>query len=99
MTEERKCVGAFAPPRESQGRQESTRAVEMSVPRRGSVPPSEQTRSDNVSIETFVDRQGESSGGIGNSVVAEGEESVGLVEPRRESKETPESHAWCGEIY
>lgn len=64
--------------------------VGKALPRRGSAAYSERTRSENVSLEAFVDRRSKSGEGIANAGVAEGKEGVGTAGLRRGSVGTPE---------
>lgn len=65
------------------------RLVRSDVRKRGSAACSQQTKSDNVGIQAFVDRQRDTSERIGNGAVMEGEEAVETAAPRRCSKRTP----------
>lgn len=56
----------------------------------GSAACSERTGSDNVRIESFVDREMKSSLRLGNGEVARDEKGVGTAEPGRGAKKTPE---------
>lgn len=76
--------------RGSQEPSEEMRVVMRNVSRKRSAACSERTRSENVEIKAFGDRQRESSAGIANAGVAEDEEGVGTAGAWRSAKKAPE---------
>lgn len=84
-------MGATAAHRVLHGTSEGIRVVGKNVSRKGSAQSSGRTRSIDLGIEAFFDRQRESSERLENAGVAEGGEGVGTEAQRRGSKKTPES--------
>lgn len=90
MAEDEEGAGTATPRQRSQRAPEGMRVEGEDVCRKGSAACSGRTRSNNVGIETFIARQGVSSGKVGDSGLIEGEEDVRTVPPQRGSKRTAE---------
>lgn len=83
MAEEEEDVGTTTLRRDSKEVPEGTQVVGKYVSRRSSRPPSKRTRSDNVQRKAIVDRERETSAGIGNCGVTKSKKGVGTAEPQR----------------